>query len=184
MFQPKAGVTEIIVRRLVDFPVLRNGKEDSAAWVQHASHFAERAGGIANVFEGHDIDGGIERAVAKRQGAEIADYIEVRVVPRRVADAQVHRDVALIREQSPMPGLARAGIEYPRARRQGIRKSRKRAFDQAFEKEHVVAQRTGKARCQASGSHATLRASIMTLDPFPNRASIRVKGTAAATMPR
>ena len=104
------------------------------------------------MFEGDDVDAGVEGGVAEGESGEVGDGVEFAVVPGGVADGEVDRDVALAREESTRACTSPAPASSTRA--PGGRRSEKRVtalLDGGFEVQHVPAEERGKAALRRCG---------------------------------
>ena len=111
----------------MDFPILRDRQKKTAAGLERTCDLLERESGVADMFQCDYVDRGIEAAIAKGQCAKIADGIQPGVVPRRVADREIHGDIALCEKRdlcraSPRPeSKTRAPLGEAIGRRPAIR---------------------------------------------------------------
>ena len=120
---------KVIVRRLVDLPVLGDDEQQPAAAAQGPRDLAQHPGRFAHVFERHDVEAGIEGLVLERERKEVGHGVEAAVVPRRVAGGAIDAAVALIPEEGSVLALARARIQDPRGGGKPGRELRDRALD-------------------------------------------------------
>src|SRR5947209_3819713 len=119
------------------------------------------------MFQGHDIDTGVEGCRSKWQRDEIGDRTEPAIVPGRVSHAQVHSDIALPRKVSRVSRFARARIEHPHAGIQIIRKRSDAIVYRCLEVQNVPAQESGEATLDRAIDQGFLRASSMIVEPAP-----------------
>src|SRR5579871_35772 len=132
------------------------------------------------MLDGHDVQRGVERSVAKRQRSQIADRVQPPVIPRIVPDPEVDREVSLLPEIGSVLRFSRTRVQHTRALRQRVRERRHGAFNLHFEMQDVPAQGPRQPVCQIGITHRR-RASIMTVDPAWNAASNAVNGRLATT---
>src|SRR5207244_974468 len=107
-----ASVAEEIVRRLVDFPLVRHDEQQTAAGRQRAGHLSEGAARLADVLERDDVEASAEGAGAEGQRGEVGDGVETAVVPGSVAHGKIHTDVTGARKEACVAALAGAGVKH------------------------------------------------------------------------
>src|SRR5215471_3372283 len=135
------------------------------------------------MLDGHDVHRGVERCVGEGKRGEIGNRVEVAVVPRLVADREIHAAISMLPKTARVPALACACVQHTRGRRQIVRERGDRVFDLDFEVQYVPLQKARQAVGQRGVAHRT-RASTITVDPAPHAASTAAKGTAASVSAR
>src|SRR5579884_1157124 len=184
MLHRMARITEIVVRRLMHFPLMRHDEQGARAGREHASHFAQDGAGIPNVLEGHDADRRFEAAVRKRQSVQVGNSVELAVIPSVVADAEIDAYVSLPGKKRRVPHLARAGVQNARTRRERLGERRHGVLDGRLEVEKVAGKKPRQQALDRSISQAFLRASTMIVEPAPKAASTTANGSETSTMPK
>jgi hypothetical protein len=136
------------------------------------------------VFEGHDIDAGVEGAGAKGQGGQIAYDIEARVIPARIADGEVERDIAMTFEVAGMRAFSGSAIEHARTGWKITGEIGEIGVDHSLKVKDEAAQKRREKALQARVIQAAVYfrlASSMMVDPAPQAASKIVNGSAPTT---
>ena len=71
------------------FPHVRHNQVNHTVRLQHAPKFFDGAAGLRYMLQHYNREDMVEREIGKRQFLEPANYLQVRVVPRRIALREV-----------------------------------------------------------------------------------------------
>ena len=136
------------------------------------------------MLQGDDVDARVEGSGPNGKSSQIAHDIEARVVPSRITDGQVEREVALAFKIAGVRAFSRASVKHACSRRKIAGEVCKVAFDGGFKVKHEAAQKGGKKALEARVIQAAVYfrlASSMIVDPAPQAASKIVNGRAPTT---
>ncbi len=176
-----ASIAEVIVRGLMNLPLVRHSQQKAAARGQRSRHLPQYNRGLPHMLERDNVNARSKCAIAERKGLQIGDCVEGAIVPAGIADGEIDSAITRFREQATMPAFARARVEHTHSRRKIARKGGQRVVDGGFEIENLPAQESGKTIRGGGEAHVFLRASIMIVEPARQAASAIVNGSAATT---
>ena len=168
----------------MDFAILGHDEQQTAAGLKGAAQFAENGIALADMFQRHDVQAGIEAGGGKGQAGEIAEDIEALVVPLRITDGEVRAGVAAVRKVLAVLAFSGAGVENAGTWGKGSAEGGGVIADGGFKEPQVALQERWNAPAPAIGTHGFFRASTMMVAPWRQAASSMAKGQEAMTRPK
>jgi DnaK suppressor protein len=161
-------VSEIVVRRLVNLPVLRNDNQEPRVLPGDSAQFPQHGRRLADVLERDDIQAGVETVIPERERQKIADDVKPAIIPARISHADVEPAVAVAPKEAGISAFAGSRIQNAGAVRHRSGEIPDRAFDRRFELQQIIPHELRHNLLKPTVSHIPLNGSVRR--PVPHAA--------------